>query len=173
MKKLHLGCGSHYLKGWENIDISSKKADVHMDLTKPFPFPNDSIGYIYNEHFLEHLSYNEGLSFLKECFRVLIPRGVLRISTPNLRKLVDVYVQGTLNEWADVGFVSESPCKLMNDGMRLWEHKFLYDIQELEASLRKVGFVVKRVSYKESDNPVLAGLESRPYHEELIEEGRK
>ena len=55
MKKLHVGCGEIYLEDWINIDIESPKADLIHDLRKPLPFEDDSIDFIYNEHFIEHL----------------------------------------------------------------------------------------------------------------------
>ena len=42
---------------------------------------------------LEHLSKKSANKFLKECLRILSPRGILRIVVPDLRKLVDSYIK--------------------------------------------------------------------------------
>ncbi len=65
--KLHIACGRNYLDGWVNIDNNPKaQADIHLDITKEgLPFPDGSVDYIFNEHFIEHLSYEEGLFFFK------------------------------------------------------------------------------------------------------------
>ena len=59
MKKLHLGCGTNYIKEWINIDRDSKIADKRADLTKGLPYSGNTVSYIYSEHFIEHLYYEE------------------------------------------------------------------------------------------------------------------
>jgi len=46
-------------------------------------FPNASMGFIYSEHFFEHLFLDEALALLKECYRVCSPGGVIRIVVPD------------------------------------------------------------------------------------------
>ncbi len=167
--KLHLGCGANYIKGWTNVDLDSPTADAHADLRNPLPYADASVELVFNEHFLEHITREEGIIFLKECSRVLKPGGVFRVSTPDLRWLVAQYISGKLDEWADVGWVSETSCRLFNEGMRLWEHQFVYDLPELLSALRVAGFSnVRQVAYRESIHPELVGLECRPFHRELI-----
>lgn len=47
------------------------------------PFKNNSIDYIFSEHFFEHLFLDEALSLFKECHRVLKPKGVIRTCVPD------------------------------------------------------------------------------------------
>jgi predicted SAM-dependent methyltransferase len=169
--KLHLGCGSNYIEGWVNIDLESPAAEVHADLRHPLPYTDGAIDFIFNEHFIEHITLEEGITFLKECRRLLKPGGILRISTPDLRWLIATYMSGKLDEWADVGWVPESSCRMVNGGMRLWGHQFVYDLEELSNSLRKSGFSeIRQMPYRESACSELIGLECRPWHEELIME---
>jgi len=42
------------------------------------PFDDNSINFIYSEHFFEHLFIDEAFSLLEECFRILKPFGVIR-----------------------------------------------------------------------------------------------
>lgn len=171
--KLHLGCGTNYIPKWINIDFDSPTADLHLDLRNPLPYPNASVEFIFNEHFIEHINRDEALIFLKECKRVLKPRGVFRTSTPDLRWLAAQYFGGKLDEWSDVGWEPTSSCRLLNEGMRLWGHQFLYDEPELTAILSEAGFShCTFVKHSESSHPELVGLECRPWHRELIVEAR-
>lgn len=65
MKKLHIGCGKNNMKGWINADLQGNIADVELDARKPLPFKKNSISYIYNEHFIEHITKKEGVFFFR------------------------------------------------------------------------------------------------------------
>lgn len=174
MTKIHLGCGGHYIQGWTNVDLDSPLADVHLDLRKALPYADASVDYVFNEHFIEHLTREDGISLLKECRRILKPGGVLRISTPNLRWVAAQYLGGKLDEWADVGYLPETSCRLMNESMRFWGHQFVYDMPELVLALQKAGFAkLVGLRHRQSMHPDLVGLECRPWHEELIVEASK
>ena len=54
--KLHLGCGTNYIQGWVNVDLDSPVADRQLDLRNPLPYSNGSTAFIFNEHFIEHIS---------------------------------------------------------------------------------------------------------------------
>ena len=172
--KLHLGCGSHRLDGWVNLDIDSPLADVRADLRQPLPFQDGQVALIFCEHFHEHITRDEALGFLGECRRVLEPGGRLRLSTPDLRWVVAHYVAGHLDEWADVDWTPRTPCQLMNEGMRSWGHQFLYDRDELTTLLHQAGFAaVETQPHRQSAHPDLAGLECRPWHREIILEAER
>jgi len=93
--KLHLGCGTIYKDGWINIDNNCdnniQKLDLNWDLRTSLPFPDNSVDFIYNEHFLEHLTVEEGISAIKDFFRVLKNNGVMRIAMPDLERTVKAY----------------------------------------------------------------------------------
>lgn len=169
--KLHLGCGTNYMPGWVNIDFDAPKADLKADLRQALPYGTASGRLIFNEHFIEHITREEGLAFLKECRRVLKPGGILRVSTPDLRWIVAQYVSGNLDEWADVAWIPSSACRLLNEGLHSWGHQFVYDLPELVGALNAAGFVNVRVEkHQQSSVPELVGLECRPWHRELIVE---
>src|SRR5579863_148355 len=75
--KLNIGCGTDYKKGWINIDNNSdeniKKLDLNWDLRNPLPFKDNSVDFIFNEHFIEHLTVEEGLKSNIDFKRVLKP----------------------------------------------------------------------------------------------------
>ena len=47
------------------------------------PFESSSFGFIYSEHFLEHLTPSLALELLRECHRILKVGGVLRTVVPD------------------------------------------------------------------------------------------
>lgn len=46
-------------------------------------FDDDSLDFVFSEHFLHHLFFDEALGLLRECHRVLRPAGVLRTVVPD------------------------------------------------------------------------------------------
>ena len=170
---LHLGSGNVRLEGWLNIDLDSENSDLHLDLREKFPFEDESVNFIFSEHLIEHFLREDALSFLKECYRVLKQGGVIRLSTPNLRFLVLTYLSYNTTEWGDL-WQPANPCQMMNEGMRFWGHQFLYDADELIEILREAGFEVTQfVGWGQSEHAELHGLETRPFHHELIVESLK
>ncbi len=171
--KLNLGCGDNYLTGWINIDDNShnmaEKLDITMNLTHNLPFENNSVAYIHNEHFLEHLTRPEGLAFIKECYRVLQTGGVLRISTPNLDEAVDIYKNKTFADLPvykkyDLHRFASTPCQYLNMSFREWGHQFIYDEPELRMLLKEAGFHPSEVTGRtigESKHSALVNIESR------------
>lgn len=47
------------------------------------PLEDESIGYVFSEHFLEHLFLDEATELLRECHRILRPGGVIRTCVPD------------------------------------------------------------------------------------------
>lgn len=91
-KKLHLGCGNIRLKDFCNVDILPTVAvDVVSDISKLGNFKNESIELIYACHVLEHFSHDEAVKVLKRWFEVIKPGGELRISVPDIDRIVKIY----------------------------------------------------------------------------------
>jgi predicted SAM-dependent methyltransferase len=170
--RLHLACGSNIIEGWGNVCLAGTPEVVKYDLTRPLPVPTGSVRLIYTEHFIEHITREQAVAFLGECRRVLAPGGVIRISTPSLEKVIESYTADTGQRQADDH--TASPCRRLNDRMRGWGHRFLYDRPELEALLVSCGFVqVTIAAWRQSARPELANLECRPDHGEIILEAEK
>ena len=63
---------------------------------------------------------------------------------------------------------------MMNEAMREWGHQFVYDGVELTRQLESAGFrEVVVAEWRKSTHGPLNGLESRPFHGEVILEGTK
>ena len=153
--RLHIGSGSESLSGWVNIDNRALPGvDQVLDVRRGLPF--QEVASIYAEHFLEHLSLDEGLAFLAECRRVLTEEGTLRLSTPNLDWVWATHYRPKWPSDAD----ALRDCLQLNRAFRGWGHQFLYNRPMLEAALKSVGFArAVFCRYGQSDVPGLAGLE--------------
>jgi len=178
--KLHIGSGRNYKEGWVNIDSDPKvKADVFYDLTKGIPFPDNSVDYIFNEHFIEHLSYDEGFEFMKEAYRVLKPGGIIRIACPDLDAMIESYQKDTWRsmEWVKLIKASWYPsgCFMLNQCiMENGLHKYMYNKSELIRRLIEAGFDSGDISvekYRRSKNKEFENLEKR--QDSLIIEAKK
>jgi predicted SAM-dependent methyltransferase len=165
--RLHIGSGPVRLPGWLNTDLIS--GDIYLDLTRRLPLPDRSIAYVFGEHVIEHISEEDAERLLSEFYRVLRPGGVVRLTTPDLRKIIALYEDRNLViRFADyarfmdaeTGKRHERGCQVFNDYMRLWGHRYIYDEEDLGAKLRAVGFEpIARREPGESPHPRLRGIE--------------
>jgi len=170
--KLNVGCGTDYKRGWINIDNNTdnniEKLDLNWDLRNPLPFPENSVDFIFNEHFVEHLTVEEARASLADFKRVLKPNGVMRIAMPDLEVAVQQYLD---KNWKERPFIKryglefvETRAELLNMGMRWWDHKWLYDWEELARRLKEVGFKstrIRKAKHSKSVHRELVGLETR------------
>lgn len=169
--RLHLGCGPHHLAGWLNADLHAYAAGViEIDATRTFPLPDNSFAYVFTEHMVEHVPLCESMRCFSECFRVLRPGGVLRVSTPDLAFLASLlradlsplhkqYIDWSCKTY--VGTPTVTAAIAINNFVRNWGHQFIFDKETLELSLHAAGF--KAVAFNnvhQSSHPELRGLEN-------------
>lgn len=172
--RLHLGSGDHILIGWTNVDALALPGVTPWDLRKPLPVRPGSIDYIFSEHFIEHITLDETRRLLTDCYRALRPGGIIRLSTPDLAKIVEEYQAGRTDEWIDVDWHPSTPAQMVNEAVREWGHLFIFDEAELSTLLHEVGFRdVTRAAFHSSHHDPLRGLECRPDHGEVIVEAVK
>ena len=166
MNKLHIGVGGNYLsnrmhnpsqhitEGWIETDVSPRAAHVvKMDATKRFSYEDATFDYVFSEHMIEHVVYNDGFKMLAECYRVLKSGGKVRISTPDLRFLIDV-CNGRrtplITQYLEFqsrrnpkDMPQPSACFLLNFFVRMGGenggHIFIYDEETLSFAMRSVG----------------------------------
>ena len=184
MIKLHLGCGRNILDEWINTDFDLVKfpsGPKHLDVTNKFSIrekrkddiiiDDNSIDYIFSEHLIEHLTYQEGKFMLEECFRVLKVGGKVRISTPDLKFLIDIYtddktdlqkryIDYSVNHEAyDISIGTDT--FIINNYVRSWGHIFIYDEKTLKSLFESIGFSnVKSYLITESEDENLKNLEN-------------
>lgn len=166
--RLQLGSGPHSLPGWLDSDLRS--GEIYLDISRPFPVRDASLTYIYAEHVIEHVPEPVGVRMLREAARVLQPGGVLRITTPDLHKILAIYEDRNpvigLQDYArfldtvTAGKRHVRACQMLNSFMREWGHEYIYDEEDLTAKLLEGGFArVDRREPGESPHATLRGLE--------------
>jgi predicted SAM-dependent methyltransferase len=151
IRKLHIGCGFNMIDGWLNSDYQPYPTDtLRLDATKTFPIEDNQFDYIFSEHMIEHLEYVGGSSMLRESFRVLRKDGTMRVSTPDMPFLIDLYQQDKSVQqleyikWATDNFVPDTDYDdvfVINNFVRAWGHTFIYDEKTLRSSMEKAGFM--------------------------------
>jgi len=107
MNYINLGCGRRFHSVWTNLDFVSTDADViAYDITQGIPFADVSFDVVYHSHLLEHLSRQQAEFLLRECYRVLRPKSVLRVVVPDLEQIARTYLialeqaSSSSQEWA-------------------------------------------------------------------------
>jgi len=95
-KKLNLGCGGKPIEGYVSVDIfKSPKIDEVFDMGD-IPYLDNTIGAIYSEHALEHVSFARVEEVLKEWHRVLKPGGELLLYMPDFENCCREYLKAPL-----------------------------------------------------------------------------
>ena len=85
--KLNLGCGTHHIKGFINVDIRKKVSPDLVCDVRSLPFPDNSCEIVVAYDILEHLSWRETVPVLKEWLRVLSPKGFMLIRVPDFDRI--------------------------------------------------------------------------------------
>lgn len=170
--RLHLGSGGRIIDGWANVDITGLRT-LAWDLRTPLPLAAHQVRFVFSEHFIEHIDRDAARRLLRQVRAAMMPGAVIRLSTPDLARLVDDYRAGRVVRMEHGGWFPETPCRMLNEGMRLWGHVFVYDEPELVTLLEGCGFTdIRRVTWGQSDHAELRDLEGRPDFGDLIVEAR-
>ena len=148
---------------------------AYGDATKRLRFPSHTVDYVYSAHMIEHMSREQGLSFLREAKRILKPSGIIRLATPDLASLVAAYtsdkcVPGDARSgdrfMESLGMYhrleQRMVARLVSRNFSLHWHQWLYDEGSLSALLADAGFLGHRVSFREGHFPDLELIEVRP-----------
>ena len=174
VRKLQIGAGENNKPGWLNTDIEPVRGQAYLDATERFPMPDGSIHYIYHEHLIEHISYQQGMAMLKESYRVMAPGGKMRVATPNLRKFIGLFQETKTPQeqtymvekmaWHDWPVTPDPECYILNQQLREWGHRFVYTPKLLRASLESAGFQdIKELTAGVSSDAVFRGIELRAF----------
>jgi SAM-dependent methyltransferase len=222
LRGAHFGCARLLKPGWLNTDaaplrvggaeaepdrITRYEDDLYYlrhDATRPFPIETASFDWAYSEHFVEHVTPGDAVRWLAEVRRLVRPGGRIRLTTPDLRK----YVEGYLNpgngfyvehsaqiakfldrvvaageddppRWHELKreyFAGETetprrPAFMLNQIFFLWEHRWIYDLEELRHVAALAGFdpgAVAERAYGEGEVPEMAALDLPPRRDETV-----
>jgi glycosyltransferase involved in cell wall biosynthesis/predicted SAM-dependent methyltransferase len=166
--KLNVGCFQDmYHYGWINIDVLDLDAWAKQngytfqraDLSKGIPYEDSSVDIILGSHFIEHLTRDEGLKFLRECWRVLKPTGLLRLSVPDAKLVAEKYASGKIMEYRDFNVSVEQAKDEWDAFYRILtdQHKAVYDEASLSRLLEEAGFTeIRRMTFNKSQSEAIA-----------------
>lgn len=175
--KVKLNIGSfttqfHY--GWTNLDIvdlSQFSQAYHynfkqVDVRNGLPYQTGTVDLVFICHVLEHFTYQEGLSFLRECRRVIKPDGFMRLIVPDAELLCGslwnafdrneglIRDPDALKEFDEI---NDAAAAYPTAAGKLWSllfagHQAAYDWETMQWSLNEAGFIPKRQSFRQSDS---------------------
>lgn len=147
-----------------------KNIYIH-DVRKGLMFSDSSVEVIYCSSFLEHLRKLDTAAFIKECYRALLSKGVIRIIVPDLVQYAKQYMEGIkqneagkfINENLSEKFLAslcifDDEPETGNIFIKIYKkmydkniHKQMYDEYSLTFLLEKYGFCnIQRRHYSES-----------------------
>ena len=98
---------NRYFTEDQYLNILSNHYFIKFNLKRGIPAEDCTVKYIFTSHFLEHLYLKDADNLIKECYRVLENRGILRIGVPDLEHAVNLYINGNAKEMLDNYFVVE------------------------------------------------------------------
>ena len=172
INKIHLGSDVSKVEGWLCSDLAPRASgSIYLDVSKKFPFKDESVHYIYSEHMIEHLVLEQAAFMLKECYRVLKPGGKIRLATPDFTRIMDLNINPTSKinseyiKWISTNFLNKSAnfdsIEVVNQLFHGWKHQFLYDQAYLSKMLNMNGFTqIKVCAYSHSEDENFRNLET-------------
>jgi hypothetical protein len=111
MIKLNVGASPIWSKeGWHTLDHKTRDEtdkSVQGDAAN-IPLNGDSCTTVFTSHMFEHIPHVKLESILLEFNRVLNEDGVLRILTPNLKRVAEAYIKEDLEFFAEAKLEDES-----------------------------------------------------------------
>lgn len=147
MLKIHFGCGSNILEGWENVDLN-------VDIRNPLPYQDSSVDYIFCEHLIEHVTHQEAFKFLQECSRILKTGGILRIAFPDTCRIWR-FENDRYRQWLkEKGYGPAIYNILFNHG-----HQAMWSAELMRIVLQAIGFDTAVKTIRNSGDLNLTGLE--------------
>lgn len=199
LRGLHCGSGRTLHRGFLNSDVmqlsdgqggTSQLGQVccfnqllyylQHDQTTPLPIEAESFDWVFSEHFIEHISVEQAVAWMREVHRVLKPGGIVRISTPDLALYANGYgdphqtfYRRHHNQLHQMGMTG-APCRpawMLNQIFRNYGHQWIYDLDELTLVARSAGFdpeLVQRCSYRHGAVPELAQLDQEMRSDESL-----
>jgi predicted SAM-dependent methyltransferase len=155
---------------------------TELDIRQPLPVETAGVDWVYAEHLIEHVSLTDGIRWLSEVRRILAPGGLLRLTTPDLRRYAESWVNGD-------GFFAkhrgrlrtaltgvappmpDRPAFMFNQLFYLYGHRWIYDERELTYALAEAGFDpdgVRVRAYRQGGREDVALLDQTLRNDETI-----
>lgn len=199
MIKLNLGSGFIGLPDWINYDnsivvklkrlipirwlvkIGALPADYNdvkfptirvRDLRRGIPHGDTSVDVIFTSHFLEHLRRPEAVKLLKDCWRVLRQKGLIRVVVPDVDHIRSFKDGDDVSVWFYPDYINKKEPSLYDwiKHLFLRPHKWMYNYYSLRKILTEAGFKhVRRCNAHEGKCPDIDYLDTYPNHSLFVE----
>ena len=163
--KINVGCSLvMFHRGWVNIDVNDlapwaqayRYKYLKHDVKTGLPYGTGVVDLIYASHFLEHLTYAEGRTFLRDCRRVIRPDGAMRIVVPDTKILTKAFrntaAGGGLYAFDEINVEcaeARTPAEKLY-WMSCPNHHAFYDAETLTLMLEEAGFEAHAVRHRET-----------------------
>lgn len=154
--KVQLGAGDQQVDGWINFDLSSGPWPTNLE--RGIPLADETAGFVYLCHVLEHFTYPEAAdALLAEVARILAPAGIVRVVVPHIARFVRAYCsdeQPFFALWRQKQSTPEDTpleCLLKYAGAGALHgeltdsHKFGYDAATIEKAFARAGLLSMQV----------------------------
>ncbi|GHJ47732.1 hypothetical protein Cs7R123_50740 [Catellatospora sp. TT07R-123] len=177
-----LSCGGTATRRPGLYRVDGRSWFTELDIREPLPFEDACVDWVYAEHLIEHVTMTEAVAWLAEVRRVLAPGGLLRLTTPDLRRYVEGYLHGD-------GFFAKHRGRMrkalgtvappmpqrgafmFNQLFYLYGHRWIYDLDELTHALAQAGFdpdAVRVCGFRTGRRPDVADLDQMIRNDETI-----
>lgn len=171
-----------HLKAWDGTTtlpgrmarVEDEYFYLEFDSREPYPFQEESFDWAYAEHFVEHLTLDETIVWLGRLRTLVKPGGQVRLSTPDLRIYLEGYVHpgngffaehrahlGSMRAYREQE-VPDRPAWMVNQIFYGWQHRWIFDFEELRYAAGQAGFdpaAVTQRSFRESAVPEMAEMD--------------
>lgn len=171
--KLSIGAGARRIPGWVHVDNDAALSpDLLADIREPLPLPDASVECIFCEEVLTQIPPADAVAFLRDCRRLLLPGGVVRVLMPDLQRFVHAYLErpdwlvGIWHKHVGVPLLTGTACEVFNLGLR-GVGPFVYDAVTFGHVAALAGMQVEPSHFNRSRHPALSGLDMRGPEETL------
>jgi predicted SAM-dependent methyltransferase len=187
----HLQVGSYDSRfaGFLNADhYSNRSAAAYVDIRYRLPFADDRWTGIFAHHTVEHVAYDDAMTFFREAARTLKPGGWLRVVVPDVEKFMRLYCSGDpdrvrqmaelIPEWHRASIAPKTALGVVNNmffSSPSNSHRSAWDFETLASSLQQAGFRrVERMGCGVSNDPKMSGLDNAAWeaHSLYVEAGK-
>ena len=139
-----------------NVDLAPlPKVDLIFDLKKRFPIDDGVIAEIFSAATLEHFRKGDNLHILREFHRILMPEGLLRISTPDIEAIARGLLAGDNLDAVNQHFFGKYKSDETED---LDLHRWMFPVSAMIRTLEEIGFT------KVEQIPMDVGLHDPKYN---------
>lgn len=152
-----------------------------LDISEPLPFESGCFDWVYAEHLIEHVTPDVAIRWLTEVRRTLAPGGLLRLTSPDLRKYAVSYLNGgdffahhrdrMLEVLAPAPLMPVRPAFMVNQIFSFYGHRWIYDADELRYVLSQAGFApaaMRVCSFRHGARDDVAALDSAVRSDETL-----